>query len=347
MLLIALGIGAINLSCNEKDIEEKKLIIIPDNTPQEMNNMNDDAYNEYGQRRKNYQCPNGHPLELTNTIQGTSGRYFVCTSCNRTSECAKGRWSCDRCIVDYCLICKPPSEEDFNRLASRSKPKEDDKENFLSDPRNISGIIPVKLVRKIIESDQIELAKNNKIIRGNGKADWVKTHFIFMIDCSVSMKGSRWESVKFGYQECLGKLRYMKEVVITALTFDNKPNPFCVEKTPDQALKDSMVIPFSGTGTNYKRCLEYVMGIISKTVYPNYLICMLFLSDGLGGYPSRIIEEFKDLKERGTNFLFYTIACQTDDDDDMMRMSTELKGEHFAVDSPEGIKNAFSEILTI
>jgi uncharacterized protein YegL len=281
-------------------------------------------------------CPEGHRLIFTKSTEGYPGGVYTCTNCNQVCRCYEGHWTCNICPINYCTNCKP-------LLSDQGDIREENKD-AIPDAADVDANEPIM---RIVSSDQAANIPEYKSKSSSGKAVWVKTHFIFMIDCSVSMKGSRWDSVKVGYNDCLEKLKPMKEVIITGLTFDNKPNVFCRERTPEQAIRVQRDMLFTGTGTNYKRCLEYTLGVITKAVHSNYLFCMILLSDGLGGYPDRVMEDFKDLREQGKKFLFYSIACETDDDEDMIRIATELQGEHFKVNGVEGMKSAFSRILGV
>ena len=202
-------------------------------------------------------------------------------------------------------------------------------------------------VKQVIESKQTENIEEFKIVGKDGKSIWQKTHFIFMIDCSGSMKGSRWESVTTGFRICLEKIKKMKDVYVTAFTFDSKVNPFCRERVPMRAIAHAKEIPFSGKGTNYKRPLEYAMQIMKKSKNQGFLCCLMFLSDGLGGYPTSSLEDLKEMRNSGTKIVFYTIACETDEDEDMIKMSRFMGGEHYKIINADASKAIFAAILNV
>lgn len=341
MLLVALGVGAIALPKSGKGEEKKRLIggessvSMPEYDRDRQGPIMEE--NPARPRTRGYvgnTCPDGDRLIFTKNAEGCPGGVYTCTNCNKVNRCHLGRWTCNTHDVNYCTDCKP-------MLLDQEEVKEEDKI-----PDAVNGDMNEPILR-VVGSNQIDNVPEYRSKSSSGKAVWVRTHFMFMIDCSVSMKGSRWDSVRAGFNDCLEKLRPMKEVIITGLTFDNKPNVFCREKTPDQAMRDAHNMLFTGTGTNYKRCLEYIYGAITKAAHGDYLFCIILLSDGLGGYPDRVIEDFKDLREQGKKFLFYSIACETDDDEDMIRIARELQGEHFKVSGVEGMKSAFSRILGV
>lgn len=166
------------------------------------------------------------------------------------------------------------------------------------------------------------------------------------------MRGVRWDSVKEGYKKCLTKLQRMKDVLVSAFTFDDKPNPYVKEKTPAQALKQTNNIPFTGKGTNYQRAVEYISFLMTKGLSQGrleYLSCIMFLSDGVceGAYPDEGLRRLLASKNEGRKMLFYTIACATHEDEDMKRMVSTMGGEHYNVSNPEATRQVFAIILGV
>ena len=202
-------------------------------------------------------------------------------------------------------------------------------------------------IQKKVESTQAEDVKDFVKLKESGKRVWNNTHFIFVIDCSGSMKGTRWDSVLVGLSTCLNRIKRMKHVTVSAFTFDSKVNPFCRERSPQQAIINSSQIPFTGKGTDYKRALKYAIALITKAKHSEYLSCIMFLSDGLGGYPAEHIKELNSMREKGKKILFYTIACDTDEEKEMMQMAEEINGEHYKVTNPEAAKIVFTTILNV
>lgn len=202
-------------------------------------------------------------------------------------------------------------------------------------------------IKQVIESKQTEDIKEFKAPNVGGKASWCNTHFIFMLDCSGSMKGSRWEAVVTGFDICLQKIKRMENVFVSAFTFDTKVNPFCRERHPARAIAHSKTIPFTGKGTNYKRAIEYAITLMEKSHHPEFLTCLMFLSDGLGGYPKDSMKSLKRMRSRGRKMIFYTIACETEEEAEMMQMSNEMGGEHYKITSAEASKIVFAAILNV
>eukprot|EP00826_Nyctotherus_ovalis_P015003 TRINITY_DN1422_c0_g1_i1.p1 TRINITY_DN1422_c0_g1~~TRINITY_DN1422_c0_g1_i1.p1 ORF type:complete len:220 (-),score=74.54 TRINITY_DN1422_c0_g1_i1:91-750(-) len=202
-------------------------------------------------------------------------------------------------------------------------------------------------IQKIVESNQIKEASDFREQQKGGRFSWKKSHFVFVIDCSGSMKGTRWESVKFGLRTCLNRLKAMSEIKISGFTFDREIHDFCREVTPAEAIKLAENMVFSAKGTNYIAALEHAMTIIDEAEHKDYLACVMFLSDGLGGLPEDTIEQLNGMKKEGNKILFYTIACATDEDDDMILMSTKLGGEHYKVTNSEASKIVFTKILEV
>jgi len=203
-------------------------------------------------------------------------------------------------------------------------------------------------IKKTIAFDQLENTKGFREVESTGKVSWMKTHFIFMIDCSASMGGEKkWDSVVAGYHSCLNHLTTMKDIRVSALTFDIKVNVFCKDKTPAQAIEDHNEPPFTADSINYKVALEAAIEIAKDSAHSDYLLCMFFLSDGLAEYPEDAIAELKKMREEGRKIVFYTIGCATDQEQVMIKMAESLKGEHYKVIDPEASRLVFSTILKV
>ena len=200
-------------------------------------------------------------------------------------------------------------------------------------------------LKKTEGTDQSDKIKGFKTVDANGNVTWTKTHFIFMIDCSGSMEGARWESVCLAYEICIRKLLPFKDIVVSAFTFDNKVNPFCREKTPNKAPTSAKDMPFTKKGTSYKRPLNYAIRLLERTLHKDYLNCLIFLSDGEGGECKDEVNKIKSMG--GTKYVFYSIACETDEEDGMIDMSKELGGEHFKLYKAEAARIIFTHILGI
>lgn len=202
-------------------------------------------------------------------------------------------------------------------------------------------------IRKVVKSSQTENVQEYMKMKDDGKTSWTKTHFIFALDCSGSMLGNRWTAVTIGFGTFLKRVKSMENILISAFTFDIKVNPFCKERTIEEAIKNSVELPFTGKGTNYKRALEYGTDLIERSTHKDYLICIMFLSDGLGSYPEQSIEKLKQMREDGRKIIFYTIACETNEEADMIKMTTELDGEHYKVMDADAARLVFSAILKV
>ena len=310
-------------------------------------------------------CYNGHRLHLSATDEGCPGGYYICTNCKEVFKCSAGHWVCGECPIDYCINCKVPSEEEKEKLCaerasneiSQDIPRDQRESGYdparkdLGEQEELKGVGDIaqydKFIMNIIVSDQVEKVPEFREELANGKVIWTKTHFIFLMDNSASMKGSRWNSVKLGFEDCLYKLKDMEDIVITGITFNNKANTFCQEKSPAEAIIAAKNMPPTGEGTSYSRALYHALEVINRTAYPSYLVCIIFMSDGLGGYADLAVSELKDKLEEGKKLLFYTISYEADDDNDMIRMAEDLNGEHYRVNNLEGIQLAFTKILAV
>lgn len=112
-------------------------------------------------------CTNGHDLILSNDATGYQQGYYVCVVCKKVLSCSlKKRWNCPMCSYDICLECGP---------RQKKKPEEEKKEE------------PVYEIEQVIESPQLELAAGYRTEKGEGQAQWEKTHIIFAFDCSSNL----------------------------------------------------------------------------------------------------------------------------------------------------------------
>lgn len=165
------------------------------------------------------------------------------------------------------------------------------------------------------------------------------------------MCGIRWNSVKKDYRSCLNELAKMKDILVTTITFDENVNLHGKLKKPSEALKTANKIPCSKGETNYPKALSAVIKCIEEAIlkHENYCTCILFLSDGQGGYPEKEIEKIVEMKNAGQKIIFYTIAFMAEEgeDDDMIKMITVVGGEHFKITSQKTGKEVFAQILGI
>ena len=208
-------------------------------------------------------------------------------------------------------------------------------------------------IARLVDSRQAEDVQEYRQAKRGGKVAWTNTHFIFAIGSSSngrigrveSMRGAPWAGVKAGYRICLTQLERMAEVVVSTFTFGDEANPHVQEKSPSEALQMANSLPFTGQGRNYKPALEYIIGLIDSAVHAEYLSCILFLSDGPGGTADESIEQLSALRAYGKKMLFYTIACATEEGEDMVNMVKALEGEHFAFSNPQAAQSSFTTIL--
>lgn len=162
--------------------------------------------------------------------------------------------------------------------------------------------------------------------------------------------GKRWRSVGDGYLRCLNLLQGMTEIVITSFTFDDKTYEYIKEKDPQTALKKKEKMPFQrGTATDYQVAMDKVVSLLSTEgdeKFKDYLACVMFLSDGKGGYPTSSVEHLLKLKKDGRKIMFFTFACETEEDEDLKQMAKAIGGDHYKVLDAEAMKSAFQTILT-
>lgn len=249
-----------------------------------------------------------------------------------------------------------PNVAEENKDKIKEEGKKEEKKSAMSKLLFLKGVLNVG--KKIIASKQLESVQDHRKVNENGKVVWKEVHAIFAIDCSGniysikkigSMMGSRWNSVKKDYNRCLSQLQKMKDILVTTITFDENVNVYGKYKSPAQALKEANKLPFTGGETNYPKALDAIITCMEEldNKYKEYCICLLFLSDGQGGYPEQGISKIMELKKAGRKIVFYTIALMTEEDDDMKKMVTIVGGEHYKIESQEGATEVFTKILGI
>ena len=165
------------------------------------------------------------------------------------------------------------------------------------------------------------------------------------------MKGLRWNAVKYGYWTCLLQVKRMEEIAITSFAFDDSVVPHVNCVTPAEAITQAKKLPFKGRGTNYPKAVDQIIKYIEDRdpKYKDFLSCVLFLSDGQGGFPDKGIKKLIDLKTAGSKVIFYTIAvmCDASGDLDMSNMTKEIDGDHYKVTDASACKAVFLKILGV
>lgn len=246
------------------------------------------------------------------------------------------------------IVPEAPIEEEKGSGTSTSTPVKEgspgSKENQLESPERKGE---PKGVKKVIDSNQREVLKEFKMIKEMGRTVWRGTHFIFMLDCSITMEGARWDSTVNGYIECVKRLNGMEDIIISGFSFDTIRSPFCREKIPAKATIDKSLIPCTKKKRKYERALKYITQIIERSQYRDHLACMIFISNGSGGYNESYSTDLLKQIEEGRKFVSYIIgaACNVDDEGDLIQLTRDLKGEYYKVDEPEVISDALLSIL--
>ena len=263
----------------------------------------------------------------------------------------------DESIIEHNSRKRPP--KDYNkekgndevydgvRTPSRRTLKKETMEEDINANDKLEEDPSVERVLKVIESDQMKFTEGFRTIDESGKSIWTNVNFIFAMDCSVNMKGARWNSLIVGFKSCLEKIKEMKDIYVTLFSFDIRVNPLSKEKTVKDTIKGCELISFTGREVEYKKPLEHICTLIKGFKYSSSLTCVIFLSAGLGGYPNSGIKELKRMKLSGKKILFNTVACNTNEDNDMIKMCQELQGEHYKANGNTGIQEVLNTILSV
>jgi uncharacterized protein YegL len=232
------------------------------------------------------------------------------------------------------------------------KPKEGEEDTPIMTPSSLAkakvgGALLPKIMQLIKSKQKEEVKEFRKIEQGTGKVTWNKTHFIFAMDCSGSMRGRRAKAVEQGFERCVTLLKAMPEIVVSSFTFDDKCTDHIKQMEPTACLKSKTKMPLTfGEKTDYRAALQKVLSIIEKDkAHEEYLQCILFMSDGKGGYPESEVEALAKMKEAGKKMIFITLACETEEDEDMAQMAGKMKGEHYKCTDADAMKTAFMKII--
>ena len=269
-------------------------------------------------------------------------------------------------VNDYVRANHVDIEEMIRRLFERPPPpppvtppskKEEEEDLEIMTPGSMkSGIMGglgkrlAKIVREIASKQKEGVTEYRKVDPSTGKVTWCNTHMIFVIDCSGSMMGKRWRAVGDGYLRCLELLQGMQNIIVSSYTFDDKAYDYVKEMEPRVAAKIKEKLPFKkGDKTDYRIAMDKAIKLLtteSNPKFKDYLACVMFLSDGKGGYPEEQVNQLAELKKAGRKTLFFTFACETEEDEDLKRMATTLAGEHYKVLDAEAMRRAFQTILS-
>ena len=144
-------------------------------------------------------------------------------------------------------------------------------------------------------------------------------------------------------------LKDMDHVIVSILTFDDVPSLVYKEMKPSDALAASKKLPFTGHETNYGKALEMVIQLLGECSpeYATYLGNILFFSDGRGNSPSTQVEQLAKMKAAGKTIIINTIACETEEDEDLIKMSTTLHGNHYSTSSASALPQIFQKIISL
>jgi hypothetical protein len=239
-------------------------------------------------------------------------------------------------------------EEEKNTGTSSSTPDKDissvyNKEDILEGKEITKG------VRLVVTSNQNEELADYKVVGENGKAVWKNTHFIFILDCSTTMAGARWDSAVDGYIECVKRLNEMENIIISGFSFDTIRNPFCREKVPAKAPLTKSLIPYTGKARKYERALKYIAQIIERCLNKDYLSCVILISNGSGDYTDTDSKELLKQIEAERKVASYIIgaACDRGEDRDMVKLARDVNGEYYRVAEPAVIGNVLLSALEL
>lgn len=162
------------------------------------------------------------------------------------------------------------------------------------------------------------------------------------------MTGSRANAVEQGIIKCLQILKRMKEIIVTCFTFDIDTSVLHTYENPAKIIRSrkKMFPSKKGDKTDYKKALEKAIQMINgNTAHPDYLSCVIFMSDGDGEYPKDSMNKLIEMKKSGKPLIFMTLACCTMEDFSMLEMSKAIEGEHYNIADATAMTNAFLGVI--
>lgn len=163
------------------------------------------------------------------------------------------------------------------------------------------------------------------------------------------MKGKRWNNLTAAYKDFLNTLSTMPDNIVSIFSFDDMPHLLCKYETIKGCIDKATKLTFGGKGTNYARALAQIIYLVTKITpkYSDYLTCILFFSDGAGDPPTTELTQLVGIKNSGKKILLYTIACETDEDDDLKNMAIAMNGDHYKTSSSGALKQIFKKVLSL
>ena len=149
------------------------------------------------------------------------------------------------------------------------------------------------------------------------------------------------------YKHLLTLLAKMPDVVVSIFSFDDSPHLLGKELDIKSAMGKADRLIFGGKGTNYGRAMETISTLIAKCSYPEYMSCILFFSDGASEAPEEELNKLVEMKKAGKTILLFTIACETEEDDDLRKMAIAMQGDHYQTSSAKALRQIFEKILSL
>ena len=161
------------------------------------------------------------------------------------------------------------------------------------------------------------------------------------------MRGTRWRQLTRTYTAFLEHIQDMNTVIVSTITFDDIAHLFYKELPPREAKMKGDKLPCTWKGTKYSAALKEVIKLLTECSpqYSAYLCNIIFLSDGQSESPTAEMTELVKLKDAGKALTINTIACETEEDDDLIRMTCMLEGQHFGASSASVLTAIFDQIL--
>lgn len=240
-------------------------------------------------------------------------------------------------------ISKKPEEKDAGGKVDLDKMNPEQASKFMA-----KNAFMFKITQMLASKQKAKAVQYRLVHQTSGAVTWINTHFIFIIDASGSMKGNRSRAMEKGFNRCVNVLKQMKDIMISCFMFDDIVTEHCKFQTPIDILRDKKPMKFSWRNdTQFSLAMDQTIKMMTiDNPYPDYMSCIVFMSDGDGGYPEKELNKLLEMRKSGRQIMFMSFALMTTEDANMLKMAKLLDGEHYSVSDADSLTAAFLRVVS-
>lgn len=203
---------------------------------------------------------------------------------------------------------------------------------------------------KTVSSQQKEEVKENRIVEAETqKATWVNTHFIFAVECTGTMTGTKWLSISSGFKKTMEILQKMEKVSVTVFSFHEKINMCAKELDSTDDLKKVKLDFKKGPKAVFEVALDAVIESLVSQESGKLKGCaavIFLIGQGKGGPSNKQVERLSALKKEGKKILFYSFSIENEADSEIEDIAKALNGEHYRVLKNTAIKTLLPDVIS-